>query len=377
MGRALVRLAEAPEVGERVVTLSPDVATSTHLAGWINKVGVFAPEASADYEEGAQRMLRWLPGPEGRHIELGISEMNLFMALGQFGLSYELTGQHLIPIGTVYDPFVCRGLDALIYSLYGGAKMIFAGTPSGVSLSPEGGAHQSTVTPSLGVELPGLDFYEPAFAREVEWALLEALRQCCDREHGLSSYFRLSTKPIDQKLMDEALARLGEDELRRQTLLGGYRIVDRRVAAPDLPARDTVQIAAGGIMVPEAIAAAHRLHEEGVAANVINVTSARRLYRTLREARGQLLADARRDADLGHLATLIPADERRAPIVTVQDGASHGLAFLGSIYGAPTVPLGMDQWGQSGSRAELYDYAGIDVDEIVNAAMLALELNEE
>ncbi|MCD6031549.1 MAG: Transketolase domain protein, partial [Thermomicrobiales bacterium] len=292
MGRVLVRLAEAQEVGERVVTLSPDVATSTHLAGWINKVGVFAPEASQDYEAGAQRMLRWLPGPEGRHIELGISEMNLFMALGQYGLSYELTGQHLIPIGTVYDPFVCRGLDALIYGLYGGAKMIFAGTPSGVSLSPEGGAHQSTVTPSLGIELPGLDFYEPAFAREVEWMLLEALRQCCDREHGLSTYFRLSTKPVDQKLMDDALARLGEDELRRQTLLGGYRIIERRAAAPDLPARDAVQIAAGGIMIPEAIAAADRLHAEGVAANVINVTSARRLYRTLREARGTLLADA-------------------------------------------------------------------------------------
>jgi pyruvate dehydrogenase E1 component len=302
--------------------------------------------------------------------------MNLFMALGQYGLSYELTGQHLIPIGTVYDPFVCRGLDALIYGLYGGAKMIFAGTPSGVSLSPEGGAHQSTVTPSLGIELPGLDFYEPAFAREVEWMLLEALRQCCDREHGLSTYFRLSTKPVDQKLMDEALSRIGEDELRRQTLLGGYRIVDRRVAAPDLSARDTVQIAAGGIMIPEAIAAAKRLHEEGVAANVINLTSARRLYRTLREARENLLADAHRATDLGHLAELIPADERRAPIVTVQDGASHGLAFLGSVYGAPVVPLGMDQWGQSGSRADLYEYAGIDADEIVNAAMLALELNE-
>jgi pyruvate dehydrogenase E1 component len=376
MGRALVRLAEAPQVGERVLTLSPDVATSTHLAGWINKVGVFAPEVAEDFESGAQRMVRWLPGPEGRHIELGISEMNLFMALGQFGLSYELTGQHLLPIGTVYDPFVCRGLDSLIYSLYVGSKMIFAGTPSGVSLSPEGGAHQSTVTPSLGIELPGLDFYEPAFAREVEWTLLEALRQCCDREHGLSTYFRLSTKPIDQKLLDEALSRLGEDELRQQTLLGGYRIVDRRTAAPDLPARDTVQIAAGGIMVPEAIAAAKLLHEEGVAANVINVTSARRLFRTLREARSHQLADARRDPDLGHLATLLPPDERRAPIVTVQDGASHGLAFLGSIYGAPTVPLGMDQWGQSGSRGHLYEYAGIDVAQIVNAAMLALELNE-
>ena len=377
MGRVLVRLAEVPEVGDRTVTLSPDVATSTHLAGWINKVGVFAPEEDTDFEAGAQRMVRWLPGPGGRHIELGISEMNLFMALGQFGLSYELSGQHLLPIGTVYDPFVCRGLDALIYGLYVGSKMIFAGTPAGVSLSPEGGAHQSTVTPSLGIELPNLDFYEPAFAREVEWTLLEALRQVCDREHGRSTYFRLSTKPIDQKLMDEALNRLGEDEVRRQTLLGGYRIVDRRSTAPDLPARDTVQIAVGGIMIPEAVAAARRLHEEGVAANVINVTSARRLYRTLRAARDAQLADARRQLNLEHLATLFPREERHAPIVTVQDGASHGLAFLGSIYGAPTVPLGVDTWGQSGSRAALYEYAGIDSDQIVNAAMLALELAEE
>ncbi|MFN8592315.1 MAG: 1-deoxy-D-xylulose-5-phosphate synthase N-terminal domain-containing protein [Thermomicrobiales bacterium] len=376
MGRVLVRLAETPAVGERVVTLSPDVATSTHLAGWINKVGVFATEDAKDFDTGGPKMLRWLPGPEGRHIELGISEMNLFMALGQYGLSYELSGQHLIPIGTVYDPFVCRGLDALIYSLYVGSKMIFAGTPSGVSLSPEGGAHQSTVTPSLGIELPGLDFYEPAFAREVEWMLLESLRQCCDRERGRSTYFRLSTKTIDQSLLDEALARLGEEELRRQTLLGGYRLVDRRTAAPDLPAKDAVQIAAGGIMAPEAVAAARRLHAEGVAANVIVTTSVRRLYRTLREARERQLRDAHRTPDLGHLATLFPADERHAPIVTVQDGASHGLAFLGSVYGAPVVPLGMDQWGQSGSRGALYDYAGIDVDEIVNAAMLALELNE-
>ena len=376
LGRALVRLADVPEVGERLVTLSPDVATSTHLAGWINKVGVFAQEAAADYEGGGQRMLKWRPGPAGRHIELGISEMNLFMALGQFGLSYELTGQHLFPLGTVYDPFVCRGLDALIYGLYGGAKMIFAGTPAGVSLSPEGGAHQSTVTPSLGIELPGLVMYEPCFGREVEWALLEGLRHCCDREHGVSTYLRLSTKPIDQGLMDEPLARFGEEELRRQVLLGGYRIVDRHLAAPDLPAADAVHIFVPGIMVPEAVAAAAVLHGEGVAANVVNVTSADRLYDALRTARRAQLADAHRALDLGHLGTLLPADERRAPIVTVQDGASHSLAFLGSVHGVPVVPLGVDQFGQSGSRQELYEYMGIDTGQIVNAALLALELAE-
>ena len=376
LGRALVRLADVPVIGERLVTLSPDVATSTHLAGWINKAGVFAQETAADYETGAQRMLKWRPSPTGRHIELGISEMNLFMALGQFGLSYELTGQHLLPLGTVYDPFVCRGLDALIYGLYGGAKMVFAGTPSGVSLSPEGGAHQSTVTPSLGIELPGLVMYEPCFGREVEWALLEGLRRCCDRAHGVSTYLRLSTKPIDQTLMDEPLARFGEEELRRQVLLGGHRIVDRRLAAPDLPGSDTVQIFVPGIMVPEAIAAASLLHDEGVAANVVNVSSSDRLFDALRTARRAQLTDAHRPLDLGHLDTLIPADERRAPIVTVQDGASHSLAFLGSVHGVPVVPLGVDQFGQSGSRQALYEYVGIDTGQIVNAALLALELAE-
>jgi len=377
LGRIMVRLAEVEVVGERVVTLSPDVATSTHLAGWINKVGVFAPETAAEYEAGGPTTIRWKPGPEGRHIELGISEMNLFMALGQFGLSYELTGQHLLPVGTVYDPFVCRGLDALIYGLYVGSKMIFAGTPSGVSLSPEGGAHQSAVTPSLGIELPGLVFYEPAFAKEVEWVFLEALRELCDREKGVSTYLRLSTKPIDQKLIEEAMARLGEAELRRQVLLGGYRLVDRATAAPGLPAADAVQIAVGGIMAPEAVAAAQRLHEEGVAANVLVVTSADRLYAGLRASRRSLLEDAHRPLDLGHLATLLPRAEKRAPIVTVQDGASHALAFLGSVHGVPTVPLGVDGFGQSGSRGALYAANGIDADEIVNAALLALELADE
>lgn len=375
LGRALARLADNDTVKQHLITMSPDVATSTHLSGWINKAGVFAAEAAHDFEDSAQRMLKWQPAPTGHHIELGISEMNLFMALGQFGLSYELTGQHLIPVGTVYDPFVCRGLDALIYSLYVGSRMIFAGTPAGVSLSPEGGAHQSTVTPSLGIELPGVIFYEPAFGRETEWVLLDAMRRCCERgKSGSSTYLRLSTKPIDQSLMDEPMTRFGEDELRRQTLAGGYRIIDRRVHAADLPVSDAVQIAVAGIMVPEAIEAAKRLHAEGIAANVINVTSSNRLYDALRTSRRKQLKNASADVDLGHVETLIPADERRAPMVTIQDGASHSLAFLGSIYGVPNVPLGVDEFGQSGSRAALYHATGIDADAITNAAMLALEL---
>ncbi len=373
-GRALIRAGEIPGVGDRIVTMSPDVATSTHLSGWINKAGVFAAEERTNYEDDQQRMLRWRPSPTGQHIEFGISEMNLFMALSQFGLAEELIGQPLIPIGTVYDPFVCRGLDALIYGLYIRSRMIFAGTPAGVSLSPEGGAHQSAVTASLGIELPNLRFYEPAFGREVDWVLLDAIDQCLDHEHGQSTYLRLSTKPIDQSLMDEPLARFGPDELHRQVLAGGYRLIDRTLATPDLPAADTVTIAVGGIMVPEAVAAAKRLQAEGVAVNVVNVTSADRLYHAARAARAAQLGDARAAHDHGHLETLFPGSDRRAPIVTVQDAASHSLAFLGSVWGAPVVPLGVDEFGQSGSRGELYGQVGIDIDTIVNAGLLALDL---
>jgi pyruvate dehydrogenase E1 component len=373
-GRSLLRIGEIQGVGERVVTMSPDVATSTHLAGWINKAGVFSREQERDFEDGARRMLRWQPSPEGQHIELGISEMNLFMALSQFGVASDLTGQPLIPIGTVYDPFVCRGLDALIYGLYIDARFIFAGTPAGVSLSPEGGAHQSTVTPSLGIELPNLNFWEPAFAREVDWIMMEAVRQVADRDHGRSSYLRLSTKAIDQKLMDEPLARLGEDALRQHVLAGGYRLIDRTIDTPDLPEADVVHIATGGIMVPEAVEAARRLQEEGVAVNVVNVTSPRRLYDTVTASRKALLRDAWGERDYGHLSTLFPAGERRAPIVTVQDGSSHSLAFLGSVWGTPVVPLGVDEFGPSGARQDVYRKVGIDADRIVNAGLLALDL---
>lgn len=374
LGRILTRVAGLPEIGERVVTIAPDVATSTHLGGWINRVGIFAPAEQPDYEGDAPQLLRWRESPAGRHIELGISEMNLFMGLGQLGLSYELVGQHLIPIGTVYDPFVCRGLDALIYSLYVGSKMIFAGTPSGVSLSPEGGAHQSSVTASLGIELPGLLSFEPCFASETEWVLLEAFRRCCDRENGVSTYLRLSTKPIDQQLLEPALARLGEDELRRQVLAGGYRLVDRREVAPQLPVENAVQIVVSGVMVPEAIEAANRLREEEVAANVINITSADRVYRAFKQMRRQGIQEAHDRPVEEPFSWLILPEECRAPIITVHDAASHALSFLGGVYGVPVISLGVDQFGQSGGLADLYRATGIDSDSIVAAALHALEL---
>ncbi|MCB0197829.1 MAG: pyruvate dehydrogenase, partial [Anaerolineae bacterium] len=210
-GRLLTSLAREPHLADRIVTTSPDVSVSTNLTGWILKNGLFSPHPKPDHEPEANSLLKWHSGPHGQHIELGISEMNLFMLLGMLGLSKELSGQHLIPIGTVYDPFVCRGLDALIYSLYSGAKFIFAGTPSGITLSPEGGAHQSIATPLIGMAQDGLAAFEPAYVDELavimRWAFDYMQRdgdgEASERtwlrdETGGAVYLRLSTRPVEQ-----------------------------------------------------------------------------------------------------------------------------------------------------------------------------------
>ncbi|MGH9175564.1 MAG: transketolase-like TK C-terminal-containing protein, partial [Vicinamibacterales bacterium] len=202
---------------------------------------------------------------------------------------------------------------------------------------------------------------------------LEGLRQCCDRENGLSSYLRLSTTPIDQALFQPALDRLGQEELRRRVLAGGYRIVDAPTVAPEADANDTVIIATAGVMVPEAIAAARLLHAEGVAATVLNLTSPQRLFQEWQARQRWLMGLENGARPAIHLDEIIHEGERRAPIVTVQDGASHALAWLGSVYGAPSVSLGVDEFGQSGTRHDLYRHYGIDAEHIASAAFAMLD----
>ena len=362
-GRSIAALAGDAEVAKRLVTTSPDVSVSTNLGGWINKVGVFTPQDAEDFV-GEGRLLRWRQGPTGRHIELGLSEMNLFLMLHALGLGHELHGEHLLPVGTVYDPFVCRGLDALIYALYNGARFVLVGTPSGVTLAPEGGAHQSSITASIGLELPGITCAEPAFARAVDWLLCDGLARLSAPD-GESLYLRLSTRPIDQAPFEGLLAAVGAERLRREVLAGGYRLI-----SPDHPA--DIVIAASGAVVPEALSAVDLLAGEGVTATLIDVTNQGRLYRGWTGSTRTAVAEARRASGDFHLATLIPPDDRSAALVTVHDAASHSMAWMGSVFGQRTVSVGVDSFGQSGSIDELYGLFGLTAEQIVNAALVAL-----
>jgi pyruvate dehydrogenase E1 component len=363
-GRLLARLADVEGVAERLVTTSPDVSVSTNLGGWINKMGVFHPDEQPDYL-GEERLLRWRQAPAGHHVELGISEMNLFLLLHALGLGHELHGEHLLPVGTVYDPFVCRGLDAFVYGLYNGARFVVVGTPAGITLAPEGGAHQSSITPSIGLELPGVDYAEPAFAGALDWLLCDGLHRLADPD-GASLYLRLSTRPVDQAPFAMAATRLGSERLRTDVLAGGYRLREPG------PGRADVVLAACGAVVPEALAAAEQLESEGVATLVLDLTSPDRLYRGWRHDLRDAARGGRAWSATHHLATLVRPDERSAPIVTVHDASSHHLAWLGSAFGTRAVPVGVDEFGQSGSIPELYDAFDLLPGHLVNAALVAL-----
>ncbi len=364
-GRVLASLADVEGLGERIVTTAPDVSISTNLGGWINKTGVYS-HVERDDHGGADRLLKWAPAPTGRHIELGISEMNLFMLLGQLGLSHDHHDEQLFPIGTVYDPFVLRGLDAFVYGLYNASRFIVTGTPSGVTLAPEGGAHQSTITASVGAELPGLHYAEPAYATEVDWLLCDAI-DALARPDGESTYLRLSTRPLDQAPFAEALERYGDEVLRKLVIAGGYRLRD--VAADDRPG---VTIVTTGAMAPEALAAADELDSEGVAATVVHLTSPDRVYRSWRAAYAETVRSARVVRVPSQLHRLVPPAERRRPIVSVHDAASHSLAWIGSALGVPQYALGVDRFGESGTIADLHDATGISAGSIVNAALIAI-----
>jgi pyruvate dehydrogenase E1 component len=364
-GRLLTSLATLPDVAKRMVTTSPDVSISTNLGGWINKVGVFAPTVEPDYL-GDARLLRWQQGPTGQHIELGISEMNLFLLLGMLGLSHEHHGETLLPIGTVYDPFVCRGLDAFIYATYNAARFVVVGTPAGVTLAPEGGAHQSTITASIGMELPGVTYCEPAFATALDWMLCNALNAVAADDGG-STYLRLSTRPIDQSPFERLRAAVGDDALRADVLAGGYVVRDGVERSG--PA---VVLATCGPVVTEVLAVADLLEGEGVTAHVIDLTSPDRLYADWRSSAMQAARLGRTERRHHHLSTLIPPSLRSCPIVTVHDAASHALAWLGSVFGQRTIPVGVDVFGQSGSIADLYKVMDLTPDHITNTALLSL-----
>jgi pyruvate dehydrogenase E1 component len=352
-GRLLGIIArEHPEMADRIVTTSPDVTISTSLGTWVNRRGVYGREAhvQADPEQRIASPQKWLPSPEGQHIELGIAESNLFTLLAALGLSGPLFGSRLLPIGTVYDPFICRGLDALNYACYQDARFILVGTPSGLTLAPEGGAHQSIYTPLIGIGQPSLTAFEPAHVDELAEVLRWSFEHLQD-DGGGSVYLRLSTRPIAQP--EREMTR----ELAQAVLDGAYWLVPPGAATE-------LAIVACGAVVPDAIEAHRQVLEDIPGAGLLVVTSPDRLHSTWLRSQRVNGGPKRRS----HIENLLGQLDLRAGLVTALDGHPATLSWLGSVAGHSVMPLGVESFGQSGDIGDLYRVYGLDADAIVGAA---------
>jgi pyruvate dehydrogenase E1 component len=337
----------------RVVTTSPDVTVSTNLGGWVNQRSPFHITRREDIfrQMHVASPQKWAQDPKGQHIELGIAENNLFLLLGALGLSADLFDARLLPVGTLYDPFIARGLDAMTYAIYQDARFMLVATPSGITLGPEGGAHQSVFTPLIGLGHANLAYYEPTYADELA-AIMTWGFDHMQRPEGGSVYLRLSTRPMKQP------ARAMTPDLRADILSGAYW-----VKSP-APGCDVVLVYCG-VTAPEATAAFEAILEDIPGAGLLAVTSPDRLHAGFRAA-----ADSRRRGQRNaqsHVERLLAPLARDARLVTVHDGHPAALGWLGSIHGHRCQALGVDRFGQAGDIATLYREYGIDTDTIVDA----------
>ncbi|WFU38690.1 transketolase [Bradyrhizobium sp. CB82] len=345
------------ELAKRIVTTSPDVTVSTNLGPWVNRRGLFARAEKADLfrSEKIPSTFNWDASPKGQHLELGIAEMNLFIMMSALGLSHQINGERLLPVGTLYDPFIERGLDALNYACYQDARFMVAATPSGITLAPEGGAHQSIATPLIGMAQDGLSSFEPAFVDELAvimgWGFDHMQREAGE---GGSVYLRLSTRSIEQA------QRIMTPELAQGITDGAYWL---RKPGPNAE----VVIAYTGAVAPEAIEATGFIGESRRDVGLLAITSADRLHAGWTAAR-KLRRDRRGVQHLSHIEKLLAPVPRDCGLVTVIDGHPATLGWLGSVRGHRVEALGVEQFGQTGTIADLYRHHGLDANAIIDAA---------
>lgn len=352
-GRILLDLSKSGHpIADHIVTTSPDVTVSTNLGAWVNQRGLFRRQELKDVFQLARipSAQKWIGHGAGQHVELGIAEQNLFLTLAALGLAAPLFGTRLLPIGTVYDPFISRGLDVLNYGCYQDARFLLVATPSGLTLGPEGGAHQSINTPLIGIGQPGLTYFEPAYADELA-AMMEWAFDHMQADDGGSVYLRLTTRTLDQ--VERAGTAWRDDALK-----GGYWLKEPGEGAAHA-------IVATGAIMPEALAAWEQLSEDLPGIGLLNVTSPDLLQRGWSAQRANRWTKG--EAGASHADALLGRLARNASLVTVIDGSPTSLAWLGGVRGHRVSPLGLDRFGQTGDLPDLYRTYRLDADAIVDA----------
>ncbi|MGE0528816.1 MAG: pyruvate dehydrogenase, partial [Bdellovibrionales bacterium] len=401
--------------GEMMVSMAPDVGTSTNLNPAMDGKIYSANEVEDEESEMGVKdrtVPDLVPGEEAndRFLRFDIQEANVMSCMGSFGKIRDTLGIPLVPLMTVYDFFIKRALDQLFYNLYWRSSFILVGTPSGVTLSPEGAQHGW----KSDIQIPNQIVWEPFFVQELDWIFVDALRRLLTYEdHDRSGVIiRGVTRGLDQKLLPQLLKTQRRfkqnldaqtllapqgmdvaggtdesqfpameedvimDQIRRDVLAGGYCLIDYRGYAGYEPGDNVVHIFAMGSPTTEAIKASRALLERGIYANVFVVTSPDLLVGNLAHANGyQHLKEGLgvsgdlylKDVDATDEGQLRLLSGRRVPIVSVHDGEIGLLDNIGSLVGVRQETLAVRKHSKCGRPSDVYRYHHIDADSVVDA----------
>lgn len=398
---------------EMLVTMAPDVGTSTNLNPAMDGKIFGAPVVTdweADLGVKDKKTPDLVPGEEksDRFLRFEIAESNVMSCVGSYGKIRDFLGIPIMPLMTVYDFFVKRAHDQFFYNLYWKSAFILVGTPSGVTLSPEGAQHGW----KSDLQIPNQITWEPFFCVELDWILSESIRRhmAADDEGRTGVFIRGVTRGVEQKMMaqylkrqmrfkvdqsqqlhaagaalegavDESQVETVSDEdmleqVRQDVLAGAYYLVDYRGYAGYEPGDNVVNIFALGALGTEALKASDELLNRGIYANVIMVTSTDLLcgiqahnddYALLKERlgiTGELVLQPAGEADSADVMTLAG---RRVPMVSVHDGEAGLLDNLGSVIGVKQESLAVRKHSRCGTPKDIYAYHHLDSASVIEA----------
>ncbi|MDE0119894.1 MAG: pyruvate dehydrogenase [Bdellovibrionales bacterium] len=386
-----------------IYSLSPDVGTSTNLGFSMNDK-VFGPywlkqeDLKKDLEDKKSPNLVSNQNLQNRFIRFEISEANSISCMAAFGKMKDLLGVPVLPLMTVYDFFIKRALDQYFYALYWNSSFILCGTPSGVTLSPEGAQHGW----KSDFQIPNQITWEPFFLQEMDWIFTDALqRHFADENEGRTGVLiRAVTRGADQKAFLNCLktqrrfkkrqdilltpknlslngthdesneACISDMEIfscvRKEVLDGAYYLLNYRGYADYTEEDNVVFIFAMGSLGTEAITASKKLLNKGVYANLIIVTSPDLLLSNLAHRNNYI-----------HLKQGLGLENTAAPIVSVHDGEPGLLDNIGSLLGTYHESLAVRKHSRCGRPREVYQYHGIDTDSIMQACLKVLQVHTQ
>jgi pyruvate dehydrogenase E1 component len=401
---------------DMVLTLSPDVGTSTNISPGMDK-RIYGPDYQTELEDELHLQYKHpelapVDDPWTRHIRFEIAEANCMSAAGSFGKMGHYIGIPFMPMMTVYDFFIKRALDQLYYNLYWGSEFVIMGTPSGVTLSSEGAQHSW----KSDIQIPNLITWEPAFAIEMDWILSDAIRrQMFDDNEGRKGVLvRAVTRGLRQAMLIENVRRQARSKqagsvagllkpkdggaewgettdestlpaqtdselltrVREDCLRGAYYLIDWSGYAGYEPGDNVVHVFTMGSLVTEAVAASEALLEKGIFANVIVISSPELLLGILGEQSGyeHLKHGLAITGDLFAVegaaaseAGLVSLAGRRVPIVAVCDGEAGLVDNIGSIVGVKQLTLAVRKFSKCGRPDEVYAYQHIDAASVIEA----------